>query len=83
MAQAGSDVYKRQAEDRAFSWLNAYAAEYGFILRWPQDRQAATGMAYQPWHWRYVGRENALTIRASGLSLEEFLALEQTRHSAD
>ena len=40
-------------------------------------------MAYQPWHWRYVGRENALAIRASGLSLEEFLALEQTCHSAD
>lgn len=71
------------AEDQAFSWLSAYGAEYGFILRWPQDRQAATGMAYQPWHWRYVGRENALAIRASGLSLEEFLALEQTRQTAD
>lgn len=71
------------AEDRAFSWLSAYGAEFGFILRWPQDRQAATGMAYQPWHWRYVGRENALAIRASGLSLEEFLALEQTRRTED
>ena len=71
------------AEDRAFSWLSAYGAEFGFILRWPQDRQAATGMAYQPWHWRYVGRENALAIRVSGLSLEEFLALEQTRRTED
>ena len=32
-------------------------------------------MAYAPWHWRYVGKENALALRASGLSLEEFLAL--------
>ena len=56
--------------------LEAYAAEHGFILRWPQERQAATGMVFEPWHWRYVGVENALAIRASGLSLEEFLALQ-------
>ena len=59
--------------------LEAYAAEYGFILRWPQERQAATGMVFEPWHWRYVGRDNALAIRTSGLSLEEYLALEQTK----
>ena len=51
--------------------------EYGFILRYPQDRQAATGIVFEPWHWRYVGVENALAIRASGLSLEEFIALQR------
>ena len=56
------------AETRAYEWLTAYAAEYGFILRYPQDRQAATGIVFEPWHWRYVGVENALAIRASGLS---------------
>ena len=66
-------------QSRAYEWLEAYAAEYGFILRWPQERQAATGMVFEPWHWRYVGRDNALAIRASGLSLEEYLALEQTK----
>ena len=65
------------ADTRAYEWLTAYAAEYGFILRWPEECQAATGMVYEPWHWRYVGTENALAIRASGLSLEEFLALER------
>lgn len=65
------------AQSRAYEWLTAYAAEYGFILRCPEDRQAATGMAFAPWHWRYVGVENALAIRAGGLSLEEFLALGQ------
>lgn len=63
-------------ETKAFEWLTAYAAEYGFVLRYPQDRQAATGVVYEPWHWRYVGKENALAIRASGLSLEEFLAVQ-------
>ena len=67
------------ADSRAYEWLEAYAAEYGFLLRWPQENQAATGMVYEPWHWRYVGRDNALAIRASGLSLEEYLALEQTK----
>ena len=67
------------ADTRAYEWLTAYAAEYGFILRWPEERQAATGMVYEPWHWRYVGSENALAIRASGLSLEEFLALERAK----
>ncbi len=62
---------------RAYEWLTAYAAEYGFILRYPEDRQAATGVVFEPWHWRYVGVENALAIRASGLSLEEFLALQK------
>ena len=62
------------ADTRAYQWLTAYAAEYGFILRYPEDRQAITGVVYEPWHWRYVGVENALAIRASGLSLEEFLA---------
>ena len=69
----------RFADTRAYEWLTAYAAEYGFVLRWPEERQAATGMIYEPWHWRYVGVENALAIRASGLSLEEFLALERTK----
>ena len=61
----------------AYEWLTAYAAEYGFILRYPEERQAATGVVFEPWHWRYVGVENALAIRASGLSLEEFLALQK------
>ena len=67
------------ARSRAYEWLMAYASEYGFILRWPEDRQVATGMVYQPWHWRYVGVENARAIAASGLSLEEFSALEQAK----
>lgn len=71
------------AKSRAYQWLTAYAAEYGFVERWPEDRQAATGVAYAPWHWRYVGKKNALALRASGLSLEEFLALGQLSGTND
>ena len=38
----------RFADTRAYEWLSAYAAEYGFVLRWPEERQAATGMVYEP-----------------------------------
>ncbi len=65
------------AETDAYRWLCAYAAGYGFILRWPEDCQLVTGMSYEPWHWRYVGVENAKAIYASGLCLEEFIAINQ------
>ena len=67
-------LQEKQADTPLQQWLMEHCTEYGFILRCPEDRQAATGMAFAPWHWRYVGVENALAIRASGLSLEEFLA---------
>lgn len=81
----GADIYAEDypamdtgfADTDAYRWLEAYAADYGFILRWPEDCQAATGMVYQPWHWRYVGVENARAIASSGLCLEEFLAVHQ------
>ncbi len=66
------------ADTAAFAWLERYAAEYGFILRYPEEKQMITGRAYQPWHWRYVGVENAKAIVESGYSLEEFVELQGT-----
>ncbi len=59
---------------KAFAWLQERAAEYGFILRYPSDKKAVTGFDYEPWHYRYVGSEQAAKIKASGLTLEEYLA---------
>ena len=59
---------------KAYAWLCAHAEEYGFILRYPQDKEEITGIIYEPWHWRYVGVENAKAINASGLCLEEYVA---------
>ena len=58
----------------AFVWLSQHAAEYGFILRYPQDKTAITGIIYEPWHYRYVGVDNAAAILQSGGCLEEYLA---------
>ena len=54
-------------------WLMAHCAEYGFILRYPTDKSALTGVGYEPWHYRYVGVEAAREIMAGGLCLEEYL----------
>ncbi len=57
----------------AFAWLEEHAVEYGFILRYPKEDQETTGITYEPWHWRYVGAQNAAIIKESGLCLEDFL----------
>ena len=59
----------------AFRWLCAHAEEYGFILRYPKDAEAVTEITYEPWHWRYVGPENAVLINQSGLCFEDAVAL--------
>ena len=58
----------------AFRWLCEHAADYGFILRYPQGAEAQTEITYEPWHWRYVGVENARKISASGLCFEDYIA---------
>ena len=54
-------------------WLMAHCAEHGFILRYPTNKSATTGIGYEPWHYRYVGKEAAPSIAGSGLCLEEWL----------
>lgn len=58
----------------AFHWLKAHCAEYGFILRYPKEKEDITGVIYEPWHYRYVGVEAATAIMSRGISLEEYLA---------
>ena len=55
-------------------WLMEHCWEYGFILRYPNGKSELTGIIYEPWHYRYVGREAAKEITEAGLCLEEYLA---------
>ena len=57
----------------AYRWLIEHCADYGFILRFPKDKEAVTGVIYEPWHFRYVGKEAAAEIMRDGLCLEEYL----------
>ena len=70
----GYQLLNEQQENTAEQkWLMEHCWEYGFILRFPKDKTEVTGIGYEPWHYRYVGRENAAKIRESGLCLEEYL----------
>lgn len=64
---------KDQEATPAQQWLMAHCWEYGFILRYPNDKTEQTGIIYEPWHYRYVGKELAMELFESGLCLEEYL----------
>lgn len=59
-----------------FKWLRRNAADYGFILRYPENKQSVTEITYEPWHWRYVGVEAAKAMQSSGQCLEEYLGVK-------
>lgn len=54
-------------------WLREHGYEYGFILRYPLGKEYITGIQYEPWHYRYVGKKAATAIMKQGITLEEFL----------
>ena len=56
-----------------YKWLTENAWKFGFILRYPKDKTEETGHAFEPWHFRFVGRYHARKIHSLGLSLEEYL----------
>ena len=72
-----TDLTEDFENTEAFRWLSAHAVEYGFILRYPKNAEAVTEITYEPWHWRYVGPENAALLNRSGLCLEDAVAVLQ------
>lgn len=63
------DCFGNTAEAK---WLQAHAAEYGFIIRYPEGKDAITGYKYEPWHLRYVGIDIATEVMSRGITLEEY-----------
>lgn len=62
-------------ETPAGQWLVAHASEYGFILRYPENKEHITGYMYESWHFRYVGVEIAKEIKERDITLEEYLGV--------
>ena len=60
------------ADTAAGRWLAEHSCEYGFILRYPEGKEYITSIEFEPWHFRYVGREAAMVITGEGITLEEF-----------
>ncbi len=67
----GADLNGGQA---TYDWLAKHCWEYGFILRYPDNKLEITGIIYEPWHFRYVGTELALELQTLGITLEEYMA---------
>ena len=65
---------KKQEDTAAQKWLMANSWKYGFILRYPNEKSSVTGIIYEPWHYRYVGKELAKELHDSGLCLEEYFS---------
>ena len=60
-------------DTEAFAWLAENAYKFGFILRYPEDKEDITGYTYEPWHYRFVGREAATDIHVGKMTLEQYL----------
>lgn len=68
------ELDKSQEKTRTQKWLIKNSWKYGFIVRYPKGKEALTGIIYEPWHYRYVGKEAAKEITEKNLCLEEYLA---------
>ena len=61
-----------------FKWLQKNAENYGFVLRYPKDKEDITKIAYESWHWRYVGVEHAKKMNELNMCLEEYIKYLKT-----
>ena len=61
------------AEKEIFAKVHAHLSDYGFILRYLEGKENITGYSYEPWHFRYVGKEAAKEIKKRNITLEEYL----------
>jgi zinc D-Ala-D-Ala carboxypeptidase len=80
-ATAGYQVWMPFAQTSAYWWLEHHAWEYGFVLAYPRGKEEQTGYQWEPWHYRYVGVEDAKRLEKKELSLQEFLEREGTMSS--
>ncbi|MCQ2521285.1 MAG: D-alanyl-D-alanine carboxypeptidase family protein [Lachnospiraceae bacterium] len=64
-------------------WLKEHCADYGFIIRYPEGKEEITGFIYEPWHIRYVGKELAKELMASGKCLEEYFGIDSAYTEED
>ncbi len=66
-----------------YTWMCQNAEDYGFILRYPKDKQHITGVIYESWHWRFVGINNAKEINELGVTLEEYIEMKEIDPTID
>ena len=83
-----TDVYhefkdRTLAETDTYQYMSKHCQEFGFVVRYPEDKEEVTGVMYEPWHYRYVGVEAATYMMENGICLEEFVSLYRDIYTAD
>jgi len=68
----GKETYTNFEKTKEFEWMQKNAYKYGFILRFPKDKENITGYIYESWHYRYVGTKIATYIHENNISYEEY-----------
>lgn len=75
-AAAAYEVWEPFGQTSASAWLVRHAPEHGFVLAYPRGKERETGYRWEPWHYRYIGKENAKRLDRSNLNLQAFLERE-------
>lgn len=75
-AEVDYDLVIEFGDTKEGKWLKEHAADYGFIIRYPEEKEDITEYQYEPWHIRYVGEEAAKEIMSKGITLEEYLGVK-------
>lgn len=74
--EVGYDLTTEFGETKEGKWIKEHAGEFGFIVRYPEEKQDITEYQYEPWHLRYVGEKAAIEIMEKGITLEEYLGVK-------
>lgn len=69
--------YNKFDESKEFDWMTNNSYKYGFILRYPKGKEYITGFKYEPWHYRYVGKDIAKYIYEHNITLEEYIKMKK------
>lgn len=69
-----SIFYENMAETKEYEWLKENAHKYGFIERYPLNKEKITGYSFEPWHYRYIGVEHATKLREENITFDEYYA---------
>lgn len=75
-AATNYEVHQNFGLTSGSTWLEKNAPEYGYVMAYPKGQEAKTGINWEPWHYRYVGKENVARMRAGDMNLNDFLVEE-------
>jgi len=78
----GNQLLSKSDQNAGQKWLIKHAPDYGFVLRFTKSGESSTGITYESWHFRYVGKQSAAFMTKHNLTLEQYVSLLKSREKA-